>query len=137
MKKSRYFGWTFVSYPLCVEGTDGTVVISILGGTHGYAVCCMKVECKKVDISHPGLYSPPTWTTSRRACSTYGPVLMNQLARAQEQGQEAVCVAQGVVEAASAMFLTSRAAYASTYAQRARVLLWRLARAYERRARGR
>ena len=45
MKKSRDFGWTFVSYPLCVEGTDGTVVISILGGTHGYAVCCMSVEC--------------------------------------------------------------------------------------------
>jgi len=41
---------------LCVEGTDGTIVISILGGTHGYAVCCMSVECKKVDISHPGLY---------------------------------------------------------------------------------
>ena len=57
MKKSRDFGWTFVSYPLCVEGTDGTVVISILGGTHGYAVCCMSVECKKVDISHPGLYT--------------------------------------------------------------------------------
>ena len=53
MKKSRDFGWTFVS-SMCVEGTDGTVVISILGGTHGYAVCCMSVECKKVDISHPG-----------------------------------------------------------------------------------
>jgi hypothetical protein len=52
MKKSRDFGWTFVSYPLCVEGTDGTVVISILGGTHGYAICCMSVECQKVDISH-------------------------------------------------------------------------------------
>jgi hypothetical protein len=56
MKKSRDFGWTFVSYPLCVEGTDGTVVISILGGTQRYAVCSMSVECKKVDISHPGLY---------------------------------------------------------------------------------
>ena len=56
-KKSRLRMDICNGYPLCVEGPegpDGTVVISILGGTHGYAVCCMSVECKKVDISHPG-----------------------------------------------------------------------------------
>ena len=69
MKKSRDFGWTFVSYPMCVEGTDGTVVISILGGTHWYAVCSMSVECK----IQKSRYLPPRALACRVACREVQP----------------------------------------------------------------
>lgn len=46
------------------------------------------------------------------------PLLMNQLGDVLKSKGKKRCVwHQGVIEAASAMFLTSRAAYASTYAQ--------------------
>jgi hypothetical protein len=45
------------------------------------------------------------------------PLLMNQLAVLKSKGKKRCVWHQGVIEAASAMFLTSRAAYALTYAQ--------------------
>lgn len=63
------------------------------------------------------------------------PLLMNQLARAQEQGQEAVCVAPGGRRGCLRHVPHEPCGVRLDVRPAARVLLWRLARAYEERAR--